>query len=89
VDVRALLRLLYGRTPNLELVEAALGSAPGERVMLVSDREPTVSTLSSEWATTVQRTRSSFARTHWNRSVVVGVTTLDELIARYGEPAFG
>jgi len=82
------LRRLYGRAPNVELVEQAVGAEPGEQRMLVSEREPTVSTLSPEWAQRLKRERHAFAETHWERSVVVSVTTLDELIARYGEPAF-
>jgi FkbM family methyltransferase len=83
-----ILRRLYGGAPNVELVEAALGASPGEQVMLVCDREPTVSTLSQEWASTMRRRRRSFATVRWDRLVVVRVTTLDALIARYGEPVF-
>jgi FkbM family methyltransferase len=83
-----LLRRLYGGAPNVELVEAALGAKPGQQAMLVCDREPTVSTLSREWAATMRHGRRSFATVRWDRSVVVPVTTLDALIARYGEPAF-
>jgi FkbM family methyltransferase len=82
------LRRLYGQAPQVELVEKALGAHVGEQVMLVSDRYPTVSTLSREWATKLQRERRSFEKVRWNRLVTVSVTTLDELIARYGEPAF-
>jgi FkbM family methyltransferase len=82
------LRRLYGTAPNVVLVEKAVGASVGQQVMLVSDRHPAVSTLSSEWAGRLHRERQSFADVRWNRSVVVPVTTLDELIAQYGEPAF-
>ena len=82
-----LLRRWYGGKPNVRLVESAVGAAPGEGVMLVSRRAPTVSTLSPAWVSTVTRL-PSFAVHRWDGAVPVAVTTLDELIARYGEPVF-
>ena len=83
-----LLRLLYGRRRDVEVVEAALGPVEGRTELLVYDREPTIATISAAWATRMQRERPGFAGVRWNRSVSVGVTTLDALVARYGEPAF-
>jgi FkbM family methyltransferase len=83
-----LLRWLYGRSGNVELVEQALGPRPGRQELLVCDREPTVSTLSPGWASTVKQARPNFARVRWERTVSVPVTTLDALITDYGEPAF-
>jgi FkbM family methyltransferase len=82
------LETLYGRHPRVALVRAAVGRQPGRLPMLVCAREPTVSTLSASWADRMVRQRDAFARTRWERSVLVPVTTLDELIARYGRPAF-
>jgi FkbM family methyltransferase len=82
------LRLLYLHHPRVALVQAAVGPQPGRLPMLVSEREPTVSTLSAEWADRMLRERDAFARTRWGHSVLVPVTTLDALIARYGKPAF-
>lgn len=83
-----LLRLLYGHRRDVGLVEAALGPTEGRTEMLVYDREPTVSTLSRDWADRITHERPGFVDVRWNRSVAVAVTTLDALIARYGEPAF-
>jgi FkbM family methyltransferase len=82
------LRVLFGRSANVALVPAAVGADAGMLPMLVSEREPTVSTLSAAWADRMVRERDAFARTRWERSVDVPVTTLDALIARYGQPAF-
>jgi FkbM family methyltransferase len=82
------LRMLYGRHPRVRLVQAAVGRQAGYLPMLVSEHEPTVSTLSVDWADRMLRERNAFARTRWGRSVLVPVTTLDALIARYGRPAF-
>src|SRR5918911_2773224 len=82
------LRAVYGHHPRVALVQAAVGRQPGSLPMLVSEREPTVSTLSSDWAERMLHERHAFARTRWGHSVLVPVTTLDALIARYGRPAF-
>jgi FkbM family methyltransferase len=86
-DCMRLLRRWYGRHPNIELIEQAVGAASGARTLFVSERTPTVTTLSRNWITAVGAT-PGFTRVRWDRSMPVRVTTLDELIARYGEPAF-
>ena len=53
----------------------------------MSDRTPTVSTTSDAW----RRARggeAGFSKVEWNRTVDVEMTTLDALVAEYGEPAF-
>jgi FkbM family methyltransferase len=82
-----LLRRWYGHHPDIELIEQAVGAAPGTRTLFVSERTPTVTTLSQNWITAVGATLG-FAGVRWDRSIPVCVNTLDELIARYGEPAF-
>jgi FkbM family methyltransferase len=82
-----LLRRWYGHHPNIELVEQAVGTAPSTRTLFISERTPTVTTLSRDWIAAVEAT-PGFAEVRWDRSIPVRVTTLDELIAWYGEPAF-
>jgi FkbM family methyltransferase len=82
-----LLRRWYGHHPDIELIEQAVGAARGTRTLFVSERTPTVTTLSQNWITAVGAT-PGFAGVRWDRSIPVCVNTLDELIARYGEPAF-
>jgi len=82
------LRVLFGRSKDVVLLPAAVGATVGSLQMLVSEREPTVSTLSAEWAERMLRERHAFARTRWDRSIQVPVTTLDALIRQHGEPAF-
>jgi FkbM family methyltransferase len=84
----AVLRRCYGFRSNVLLVQSAVGEESGQQEMLISDREPTVSTLSPAWAEHLAGARASFARVRWNRRVVVPVTTLDTLIDRHGEPSF-
>jgi FkbM family methyltransferase len=82
-----LLRSWYGHYPDIKLIEQAAGAAPGTRTLFVSERTPTVTTLSRDWISAVGAT-PGFAGVRWDRSIPVRVTTLNELIARYGEPAF-
>ncbi len=86
-DCMRLLRRWYGHHANVELVEQAVGAAPGTRTLFVSERTPTVTTLSRDWMAAVGAT-PGFAWVRWDRGIPVRVTTLDELIASYGEPAF-
>ena len=86
-DCLHVLRLLYGRAPDVRIVPLAVGAEPGRARLAVSSATPTVSSMSSEWIESVTTDRR-FASIRWNSSVEVQVTTLDELVARYGEPAF-
>lgn len=82
-----LLQWLYGRSADITLLPVAIGDQPGEATMYISSRTPTVTTLSQEWMTAVQED-PSFAGVDWDTVVTIPVTTLDELIAEYGRPAF-
>jgi len=81
------LRWWYGNRPDVQIVSGALGAAPGRQTLLISRRTPTVTSLSPQWIATVKR-KPSFANVRWERSIAVPVTTLDALIARFGEPVF-
>ncbi|MCW7540202.1 FkbM family methyltransferase [Aquabacterium sp. A7-Y] len=86
-DFVRLLQLLFGRDPAVALLPVALGRCPGEAQLLASERTPTVSTLSADWA---QRAGASdsFRGVQWQPGPVVPVTTLDALIERHGRPDF-
>ena len=83
----ALLRRWYGQRAGVMLVEKAMGAAPGTAILWISERTPTVTTLSQPWINAVQQV-ASFATVQWEKQVTVTVTTLDDLILRYGEPVF-
>ena len=82
-----LLQRLYGGRDDVVLVPEAVGARPGEGQLRVSSLTPTVSSLSEDWIRAVGRD-DSFSGVTWDRDVPVSVTTLDDLIARYGAPAF-
>jgi FkbM family methyltransferase len=86
-ELARILRRLYGRDPEVRVIEAAVGERGGPGEMLVADRTPTVSTLSADWRRRMAQD-PAFAGVRWNRTLGVDVTTLDALIAAFGEPAF-
>lgn len=82
-----LLQTLYGETPNVTLVNQAVGSIRGQQTLLISEQNPTVSTLSPSWIDAVRRV-DSFAHVAWEEQTTVQVTTLDEQIQTHGAPVF-
>jgi FkbM family methyltransferase len=71
---------------GVEVVEGALGAQSGEAELLVANYH-TLASLSREWVEAVQAS-GRFSAYSWDRSIVVPVLTLEELIARVGEPDF-
>lgn len=86
-DCVRILRLFFGRDPRVTIVAGAVGARSGRARLALSTATPTVSSMSPDWIESVTADRS-FARVRWDRSVEVEVATLDDLIARHGQPAF-
>jgi FkbM family methyltransferase len=86
-DCVRVLRLFFGRDRDVTIVPSAVGAQTGRARLALSTATPTVSSMSSDWIASVAVDRS-FARVRWDRSVGVQVSTLDDLIKVYGEPAF-
>jgi FkbM family methyltransferase len=86
-DFVRLLRLLYGRDPQVTIVPAALGRAPGEAPILISERTPTVTTMSPAFLDGV-RDDPGFSWVRWSTGPTVEVQTVAALIERHGVPDF-
>jgi FkbM family methyltransferase len=86
-DFARLLRTLFAHTPAVTVVEAAAGRSAGRATLAISDRTPTVTTLSTPWRN-ARSADADFTGVNWNRLVEVPVTTLDALIAQHGVPSF-
>ncbi|MGE5539047.1 MAG: FkbM family methyltransferase [Gemmatimonas sp.] len=80
-----LLRWRYGR--HVAVVHAAVGSATGELALNVNLDNPTVATCSGGFVAAARRS-PRWMDERWTRRITVPLTTLDGLIAIYGEPAF-
>jgi FkbM family methyltransferase len=81
----ALLRRMFARAPRVTIIDSAVGRGEGTVDLSISERTPTVTTISPRWRAARAGERE-FAGVEWNRSVRVPLTTLDALIDRFGVP---
>jgi FkbM family methyltransferase len=86
-DFARILRLLYGRSDDVTILEAAVSDRAGRATLSISERTPTVTSLAADWRD-ARTADEDFARVRWNRSAEIDVTTIDALVQMYGEPAF-
>jgi FkbM family methyltransferase len=82
-----ILRILYGRDPLVHLESAALGRRAGRGAIHLNLSNPTVSTLSDDFRAAACGA-PGWEGQRWEHTVPVVCITLDDLIARYGTPAF-
>ena len=81
------LRRRFGRHPGFVLCPKAVGSVPGSAILFVNSRNPTISTLSREdWRNSMAEASSRVEA--WDIQAPTEVTTLDQLLAEFGTPAF-
>lgn len=77
----------FGTNPNLVLEQIAIGTQKGQRPMHVSYLNPTVSTFSDEnWRKIIDD--DTPYKVNWDETIMVEMLTLDQLIEKYGLPAF-
>jgi FkbM family methyltransferase len=76
----------YGGNSKVKIVPKALGENEGEAEMMLS-KNHWLSSLSKKWMDTAKASSLCIGY-NWDRRVIVPVTTLDKLIADYGQPAF-
>jgi FkbM family methyltransferase len=81
------LKLLYGRSADVEIEAVAVGRWAGTASMMINADNPTVSTASPAFVHAA-RNAAGWETQRWTRSVQVPVTTLDALIGKHGAPAF-
>ncbi|MEX0448362.1 FkbM family methyltransferase [Spiribacter sp. 221] len=86
--LRRLLAWRLRRYPAARVLAQAVGESRGTARLAMSDRHPTLATLNRQWRQEIGRTNAGFAGVQWEREVEVEVMTLDDLIDRFGVPAF-
>jgi FkbM family methyltransferase len=86
-DFARLLRLLFGRSTAVTIVETAVSDRAGRGTLSISERTPTVTSLAADWRD-ARAEEADFAQVRWNRAADIDVTTLDALSERFGAPAF-
>lgn len=86
-DFERLLRCMFAGDSQVTVLGQALGRQGGQSQMMSSELNPTVSTLSADWARRAGAS-AAFRGVQWTPGPMVEVSTLDALIARFGTPDF-
>jgi FkbM family methyltransferase len=73
----------FGKDPRVRIVQKGLSDKPGTLPLSISTKSRTNSTFSKYW-----RSHPRYKDRAWDKCVKVPVTTLDDLIHEYGNPAF-
>ena len=86
VECVDILNKVFGKNQQLTIIQTALGNKDGEAELMISDSN-TISSMSPEWIDAVKKS-GRFSENVWNQKQQVSLTTLDNLIEKYGTPAF-
>lgn len=86
-DCARVIRAVYAGDSDVTLVEAACGPQPGALTLHINSANPTVTTASPEFVKAADGA-GGWEGQVWDRRISVPVTTLDQLIATHGMPAF-
>jgi FkbM family methyltransferase len=81
------LREIYNTDADVIVLEQACGREAGTLRLHINSRNPTVSTASDAFVAAADGA-GGWEGQVWDRVVEVPTTTLDALVARFGEPAF-
>jgi FkbM family methyltransferase len=81
------LRRAFGGNEAFTLVEEAVGAEPGAAELRWPPGAPALASLSQEWMASV-RESGRFVGANWSANQRVPVTTLDQLVQRFGLPEF-
>jgi FkbM family methyltransferase len=84
-EVLAVLRRRFRRSQNVTIVPLGVAARRGRQELAICDRETQIATFSEKW-----QNESRYARQNmtWGSKLSVEVVTLDDLIERFGRPAF-
>lgn len=78
------LKSLFNHDPAVVVVPKAVGQSIGQGEIHVNEQLPVLSTMSSKW---INDSRFS-QQTHWEKTEIISITTIDALIAEFGTPSF-
>ena len=81
------IRLIHGRDHEVTLLQSACGDHEGSVTLRINSANPTVSTASADFVRAAEGA-GGWEGQVWDEELVVPLTTLDALIARYGRPKF-
>jgi len=76
------LKKLYSENPFVTIIPMGLGRSKQKLEMSVNSKQPVISTFAKHWKT------GRFSDSVWDKKITVDITTLDELIKKFGDPKF-
>jgi len=76
------LNKLYANNKFVTIVPMGLGKSQQKMEMSINSEQPVISTFSEHWKT------GRFSNSKWDQKIIVDITTLDELIKKFGEPKY-
>ncbi len=86
-SLQRVMALMYGRDRRVTRLPLAVSERPGRMTIHYSTGNPMLTTLAGDWVQEA-RTTQGFTDVNWDQAGEVTVTTLDQLIADHGLPAF-
>jgi len=72
------LNKLYSKNKFVTIVPMGLGKSKQKMEMSINSKQPVISTFAEHWKT------GRFSDSKWDEKIIVDITTLDELIKKFG-----
>ena len=76
------LNKLYSENKFVTIVPMGLGKSQQKMEMSINSKQPVISTFAEHWKT------GRFSDSKWDEKIIVDITTLDELIKKFGDPKY-
>jgi FkbM family methyltransferase len=76
------LNKLYSENKFVTIVPMGLGKSEQKMEMSINSKQPVISTFAEHWKT------GRFSDSKWDEKITVDITTLDELIKKFGDPKY-
>jgi FkbM family methyltransferase len=76
------LKELYSKNPLVTIIPMGLGRINQKIEMSINTKQPVISTFAEHWKT------GRFSNSNWDKRIMVDVTTLDDLINKFGNPKY-
>ena len=76
------LNKLYSENKFVTIIPMGLGKSQQKMEMSINSKQPVISTFAEHWKT------GRFSDSKWDKKIIVNITTLDELIKKFGNPKY-
>ena len=76
------LKRLYSNNSIVKIIPKGLGSKNSKKILSINKQMPTISTFAKHWKS------GRFSNLKWNNKIQIQITTLDNLIKKFGNPQY-